>query len=335
MRLRRLGGAVIPLLLFRAALAAPAPATGLLILPFENTADDAPLAWLATGLALHTGEHLRTHGAAVVDDEDRAVLLEGNGIPSGASITLASALELGRAMRTRPAGVRPDRLLLGRFNVQEGQITISARLIDLENEQARPWIERQGRLKDLLDVHASLAEALARDADLSGGRAHGKLTEPPLLAFETYCRAMAEADARRRLTLLRRALQEFPGYPTASYQAAALLARAEKWDDAAETLRAATNDAAPYQSEYHLLDATIALQRHDAAAAAEAAQKALDVAETARGHALLGRARLGLADRDAARGEMDKAIAMDPSEPEIDELKKALAQGAPAAGRTP
>jgi tetratricopeptide (TPR) repeat protein len=334
-RIARLVALAIPLLLFRTAHAAPAAAPGFLILPFENTADDAPLAWLATGLALHTGEHLKTHGASVVDDEDRAVLLEGNGIPAGASITLASALELGRTMRARPAGVRPDRLLLGRFNVQEGQITLSARLIDLENEQARPWIERQGRLKDLLEVHASLVEALARDADLPGGRGRGKLTEPPLLAFETYCRGMAEADARRRLTLLRRALQEFPGYPTAAYQAAALLARAEKWDDAAETLRAATSDAAPYQSEYHLLDAAVALQRHDAAVAAEAAQKALDVADTARGHALLGRARVGLADRDAARGELDKAIAIDPSEPEIEELKKALAQGAPAAGRTP
>lgn len=335
MRIGRLAAMLLPLLAFRAVLAAPSPAPGFLILPFENTADDATLAWLATGLALHTGEHLKTHGAAVVDDEDRAVLLEGNGIPAGASITLASSLELGRSMRARPAGVRPGRLLLGRFNVQEGQITLSARLIDLGSEQARPWIERQGRLKDLMEVHASLAEALARDADLPGGRGHAKLIEPPLLAFETYCRGMAEGDARRRLTLLRRALQEFPGYPTASYQAAALLVRAERWDDAAEILHAATSDAAPYQSEYHLLDAAIALQRHDAAVAADAAQKALEVADSARGHALLGRARVGLADRDAARGELEKAIAIDPSDPEIEELKKALAQGAPAAGRTP
>ena len=146
---------------------------------------------------------------------------------------------------------------------------------------------------------------------------------------------MADTDSRRRLILLRRALQEFPGYPAASYQAAALLARAERWDDAAETLHAAATDAPPYQSEFHLLDATIALQRHDPAAAAEAARLALDVSDSARGHALLGWARAGLGDRDAARDELQKAASLDPSEPEVDELRKALAQEAPAAERKP
>ena len=65
MRIRLLPIAFLPLVVLSAATAAPA-APGILILPFENTADDAPLAWLTTGLALHTGEHLRTHGAAIV-----------------------------------------------------------------------------------------------------------------------------------------------------------------------------------------------------------------------------------------------------------------------------
>jgi tetratricopeptide (TPR) repeat protein len=324
-----------PLLFAATAASAATPAPGFLILPFENVADDAPLAWLKTGLALHTGEHLRMHGAAVVDDEDRAVLLEGNGIPAGASLTLASALELGRVMRARPFGIRPERLVLGRFTVQEGGITISARVIDLEAERARPWIERQGRLKDLIDVHASLAEALARDAGLSGSHGRDRLTEPPLLAFETYCRAMAEADPRRRLSLLRRAIQEFPGYPDASFQAAVLLARTERWDEAAETLRASSSDAPPYAAEFHLLEATVALQRRDPAAAAEAARRAISVSDSARGHALLGRSQADLGDRNAARTELEKAIALDPSESEVEELRKALAGETPAAGRMP
>jgi hypothetical protein len=42
-----------------------------------------------------------------------------------------------------------------------------------------------------------------------------------------------------------------------------------------------------------------------------------------------------MGDRDAARTELEKAMALDASEPEVEELRKALAKETPAAGRTP
>jgi len=313
--------------------------TGLLILPFENTAEDPSLVWLSTGLALHTGEDLRGYGCAVVEDEDRAVLLEGSGIPSGASLTLASALELGRKMRARPVEVRPDRLVLGRFNVQEGELTLSGRVIDLETERARPWITRQGRLKDLLAVHTSLVEALARDGDLHGSahkiKSRGADADPPLLAFETYSRAMAEPDSRKRLTLLRRAVQESPGYSTAAFQAAAILVRSERWDEASDMLQKASSDSHPYEAEFHLLRATVALQKQDAAGAAEAARQSIGFLPSDRAHAILGRALLAQGDINGALQELDTAVGIDPADTEIDELRKQLKQAPQAAGRTP
>ncbi|HZM68776.1 MAG TPA: tetratricopeptide repeat protein [Candidatus Cryosericum sp.] len=315
------------------------PATAFLVLPFENVAEDPSLGWLSTGLALHTAEHMRGEGCAVVDDEDRAVLLEGSGIPAGAPLTLASALELGRKMRSRPVGVRPDRLVLGRFNVQEGDLTLSARVIDLATEGAHPWISRQGRLKDLIEVHTSLAQALARDSGAHAqghtARNRGKDSDPPLLAFETYCRGMAETDSKKRLALLRQALQEYPGYPVAAYQAATLLARGEKWDEAAETLKKATSDAHPYEAEFHLLSAMVALQRQDPPGAAEEARRSLEYSESARAHVALGRARLAQGDRDAARYELDKAQALDPAEPDLEDLRRLLKREAQAGGQKP
>jgi tetratricopeptide (TPR) repeat protein len=315
------------------------PPRAFLVLPFENTAEDPSLGWLSTGLALHTAEHLRGEGCAVVDDEERAVLLEGSGIPSGASLTLASALELGRKMRSRAVGVRPDRLVLGRFAVQEGALTLSARVIDLAAEAARPWISRQGRLKDLIGVHTSLAEALARDAGVrASGRSarnRGRDPDPPLLAFETYSRAMAESDSKKRLGLLRQALQEFPGYPVASYQAAALLVRAERWNEASEALQKSTSDAHPYESDFHLLSASVALQRQDLPAAAEAARRSLDYAATARAHAVLGRTRLAQGDPAGARTELEKARSLDAAEPEVEELSRSLKREAPADTKEP
>ena len=325
--------AAAPALLAPPALAV-APQPAFLIMPFENTGEDPGLAWLRQGLALHTGEHLRGRGAAVIDEEERAVFLEGQGIPPAASLTLASALEMGRTMRARPGGVRPDRLVLGRYAVQEGSLTLSVRVIDLATERARPWITREARLKDLLDAHASLVDALARDAGLKG-HGDGGVVEPPLLAFESYCRALAESDARKRISLLKRALQEYPGYPLAAYQAGVALARSEQWKEARETLASASSDAHPYESDFHLLEASISLELKDPAAAAESARRALTFSDTARAHALLGRALAASGDRDAAGRELEKSAALDPAEPEIEELRRALAAQPKSSGRTP
>ena len=236
-----------------AILAADAPDAAphaYLIMPFENTAEDRSLDWLSTGLAHTLGEYLLGFGQQVMDDEERSVLLEGSGIPAGAPLALASALELGRRTLARFGGMRIDRLILGRFNVENGEIMLAARTIDVRQEKARPWLSRSGRLTDLQEVHRDLALALAKDENIqvSGGRSEllrKQSEDAPLLAFDTYSRAMAESDTKRRLQLLRKAMQQFPGYPKAAYQAGSLLAREERWEEAAAVLGQATSDPFP------------------------------------------------------------------------------------------
>ena len=113
-----------------------------LIMPFENTAEDRSLDWVSTGLAYSLGEYFLAFGQQVMDAEERSVLLEGSGIPAGAPLALASALELGRKTMARTGGLRIDRLILGRFNLDNGDIVLAARVIDLRQEKARPWLQR-------------------------------------------------------------------------------------------------------------------------------------------------------------------------------------------------
>ena len=332
----------VPVLLLALAIAGPpvlaaeVPATtrAYLILPFENTAEDRSLDWLSAGLAHALEEYLLGFGQRVMDDEERSVLLEGSGIPPGAPLTLASALELGRKTRQRPGGPRIDRLILGRFNLEEGDITVGARVIGLPQEKARPWVERKGRLKDLQAVQRDLAIALARDEkivvpDRRATILKQQSEEAPLLAFETYCRAMAESDSKKRLQLLRKALQQYPGYPKAAYQAGSLLIREERWDDAAGILGKASSDPFPYESDFHLLNALVALRRNDPNVAMTEARSALAIADTARGHLLLGLALQASGDRQAALSELEKAKSADPADPEIEDLRRALNDGKP------
>jgi len=315
-----------------AADASPAPPHAYLIMPFENTAEDRSLDWVSTGLAHSLGEYLLGFGQQVMDPEERAVLLEGSGIPSGAPLALASALELGRKTMARSGGMRVDRLILGRFNVDNGEIMLAARVIDLRQEKARPWLQRSGRLKNLLEVHRDLALSLARDEKIAVSERrsdllHKQSEDVPLLAFETYCRAMAESDSKKRLQLLRKALQQYPGYPKAAYQAGALLAKEERWEEGAAVLGKATSDPFPYESDFHLLNAQVALRRKDPQGAMAEARHALQIADTARGHLLLGRALQASGDRAAALAELEKARSVDPSDTEIEDLRRSLDEG--------
>ena len=333
--------ALLALSLARPAVAAAAdPGRTYVIMPFENVAEDASLQWLSTGLALSLGESLLGLKARLVDDEDRAVMLEAGGIAPGAPPTLATALEVGRKLRQRPVGPRPDRLVVGRFNLEDGTLTVMARSIDLAAEKARPWSSRQGRLKDLLELQNALALDLAHGDGLpiEGDRAEILQKQSgglPLLAYETYCRAMAESEVKHRLQLLRRAVQEFPGYPKAAYQAAAILVRSERWEEAAEMLGRVAADPYPYEADFYLLKTAVYLQRSDATRAIASARRALTFADTARGHALLGRALALSGDAEGARQELTAAAALDPNEPENDDLRRALDPGARPVRRQP
>lgn len=303
-----------------------------IVMPFENTSEDPSLDWLSSGLAHTLGEYLLGFGQRVMDDEERSVLLEGSGIPAGAPLALASALELGRKTVARQGGMRIDRLVLGRFSVDKGDITLTVRSIDIRQEKARPWISRTGRLKDLLAVHRNLALALAKDEGLQVTEGRAELLrkqseDAPLLAFDSYSRAMAESDSKKRLQLLRKAMQQFPGYPKASYQAGALMAREERWDEAGTVLAQASSDPFPYESEFHLLSALVALKRKDPQGAAEEARRALAITDSARGHLLLGKALQEAGDAAGAQAELNKAQASDPSGTELEDLRRALDEG--------
>jgi tetratricopeptide (TPR) repeat protein len=224
--------------------------------------------------------------------------------------------------------------VLGRFLVTEGALTISARSIDLSDEKSRPRVSRDGRLTDLLKMLNRVAlEIASRDGiDLPVTRSaflQKHAGDVPLLAFETYCRSMSESDPRERLKGLRRAIRERPGYPKAIYHAVRLLAQAERWSEAAKMIDGISAEPHPYESDFHLTAAGIALERREPEKAAEAARRALEYVESPRGHLLLARAHFANGDPGAARTELEEAEALDPSAPGIEKLRHMLAEETP------
>jgi tetratricopeptide (TPR) repeat protein len=72
----------------------------------------------------------------------------------------------------------------------------------------------------------------------------------------------------------------------------------------------------PYDADAHLLLGRICLRAGRVHEAIDALKISLWSAESAAGHALLAQAYLEAGDRESARGEADRAIAIDPSSPD-------------------
>jgi len=228
----------------------------------------------------------------------------------------------------------PDRLVVGKFSLMEGQMTLSARVLRLDSNAAAPWREESGSLKDLLRLQKALAHDLLRSDGGSSANLASNSDDAnsghafPLLAYENYIRGVIDPSVGKQIGYLRKAIELSPGYPKASFQLARLLARSGKKDEAESVLSGIAGDPAPYAADYHAFKGGLALDGGRLSEAQEEARRSLSLRETAGGHVLLARIARAQADPSRALQELDKAEALDPENADIDPLRKQIGKDA-------
>ncbi len=305
----------------------PAP-HAYLILPFEDSAPDPPRDWLREAMSISLGEYFRAAGQRVVERDDRILAMEELSIPAGAPLTLATSIKLGRHFTSAQEGPRADRLVVGKFSLDQGQITVLARVLSLDSDRAGAWQEEQGSLKDILEIQRSLSRSLLREdgvparnlADAADDAGAGGAF--PLVAYENYIRGLIEPVPGRQQSLLRKALEQSPGYPKACFHLGRILLKAGKAREAEGILRKALEEPVPYSAQHHALLGAIALEAGRAEEAETEARKSLSVEETAEARILLARIALSRGDPEAARSELDRAAALEPENPDIETLRR-------------
>ena len=301
-----------------------------LILPFEDSAPDGSRDWLQEAMALSLGDYFLGAGQQVVERDDRLAAMEELDLPVGAPLTLATSLKVGKHFRTHDDGPIPDRLVVGNFSMEDGQIAITARVLRLDSNAAAPWREESGSLKDLLRLQKSLAQALLR-GDGAGGfnlAYHSDDADAghsfPLVAYENYIRGLVEPQAAKQISYLRKAIEQSPGYPKACYQLARSLVRSGKKQEADGVLRRIAGEPAPYVAEYHALKGSLDLDAGRLSEAEAQARQSLAIRETSAVHVLLARIARAQSDPTRAIQELDRAEALDPANPDIDPIRRQL-----------
>lgn len=301
-----------------------------LILPFEDSAPDGSRDWLREAMALSLGDYFLGAGQQVVDREERLSAMEEMDLPAAAPLTLATSLRLGRHFRSRGAGPVPDRLVVGKYSLEDGQISATARILRLDGNAAFPWKEESGNLQDLLHLQKSLAQALLRSDSVGAGNLASHSDDAnagrdfPLVAYENYIRGLIDPAPAKQLSYLTKAVDLSPGYPKAGYQLARLLARSGKKKEAEEALKEISGVPAPYGAEYHAFRGGLDLDAGRMPEAEAEAKQSLSIKETAAGRILMARLARAHADPAKALRELERAEQLDPDNPDVEALRRQI-----------
>jgi tetratricopeptide (TPR) repeat protein len=183
-----------------------------LVLPFEDQSARPDLDWIGDSFPTILNERLGAAGFMVLGRDDRQYAMQRLGLLADPHPTHAT---IYRTAQTLDA----DYVVLGAYNVANGQVTASARVLDMHAPKLGPPLQESAGLDKLLDVENGLAWQIARQIDphfavdkqtfLAAGRGLR------LDALENFVRGQNAANIEEQVGRLKTAVQLDPGYAAA------------------------------------------------------------------------------------------------------------------------
>jgi tetratricopeptide (TPR) repeat protein/TolB-like protein len=177
----------------------------LVIVPFENPANEPRLTWMREGAAILLSDVLAAAGETVIEREERLQAFDRLQLPAPATLSRASTIRVGHA-------VGASIVVAGTLAVQGDQLTVRARLIQLETGRLLPEVESSGPLAEIFDVFGRL-----------GQRIRGVGTAPPATdrlpptpqVFELYVKGLVAETPSTAIGFLDQALKAAPRFDRA------------------------------------------------------------------------------------------------------------------------
>jgi tetratricopeptide (TPR) repeat protein len=182
------------------------PADRLLVVPFENVQRDGRFSWISeAATTLLTGK-LDALGARTISREDRLKACERLQLPPLAVLSEATLIRLGQVMGAA-------QVVMGSFELEEGRITATGRIIRLDSGRMTSPVVETGRLSDLFGVFDRLAADLLPPGLAVPGRPD--MDRGTLPVFENYVKGLVAESPAAQIRLLDAALKLAPGFAPA------------------------------------------------------------------------------------------------------------------------
>lgn len=185
------------------AAAQPAAAQRPLVIPFENAGRELRLHWLSEGASVLLTDDLTALGAPAITREDRHRAFDRMNVPAVATLSHATVIRLGRL-------VGASRVVIGSFELREGQLEVRARAIQLDTGRMLPEVVERGAIEDAFGTFARVARRLAPEATIE--TAELERGYPPIAAFEQYIKGLVAATPAAQLAYLDAALKLSPRF---------------------------------------------------------------------------------------------------------------------------
>jgi tetratricopeptide (TPR) repeat protein len=183
----------------------PAPGAGrILVMPFENVEREPRVHWLGEATALLLADHLDALGASAIGRRERVRTLERLHLPPVATLSRATIIKVGQL-----AGAAE--VVLGSLALEQDELVVRARMIQLDTGRLLPEIVEGGPLADLFDIVERLARRLRGQAPAAEALAR----QPPIEAFEYFVKGLLAQEAATQIEFLENALRVHSTYDRA------------------------------------------------------------------------------------------------------------------------
>src|SRR5687768_4721296 len=173
------------------------------VLPFENPAQEPRLTWMREGAAILLTESLAAAGEIVVTREERLQAFDRLQIPANANLSRATGIRIGHTVTSAI-------VITGTIAMDVDQIVARARVVRLDTGRLLPEVEARGPLSDLFGVFGALAQKVRGSSDPPPPTAD-RLPPMPQV-FELYVKGLIAETPSTALAFLEQALKAAPQF---------------------------------------------------------------------------------------------------------------------------
>jgi tetratricopeptide (TPR) repeat protein len=174
----------------------------IVVVPFENPAQEPRLTWMREGAAILLTDALAAAGAAVIEREERLQAFDRLQLPANAALSRASAIRVGHTLGAAAVAG-------GSVHVVGDQLRLRARVVRIDTGRLLPEVESSGPLTQMFDVFAAAAQQI--NGDQAAAAANLRLAPSPQV-FELYVKGLVADTPATALNFLQQALKAAPGY---------------------------------------------------------------------------------------------------------------------------
>ena len=283
----------------------------LLIIPFENTSNTAGIDWVGEAFPEVLTARFSSSPLFVMTREDRLSAFDRLGIPASAKPSRATIYQVAQQLDA-------DYVLVGDYRVENGALTVRARLIDMARLRLSAELTESGPVADLITIQTALAWDVLHNLDPNTRIAKADfIAQFPALrldALENYVRGIIATNDQEKIKRFKEVVRLEPSHTLATLHLGKSYYNLRDYESAATWLaKIPANDPVGNEAQFYLGLANFYSGHMDKAEAAfRSLASRLPLTEVYNNLGVVS-ARRG--DR-RARGYFEKSVQEDPNEPD-------------------